>query len=31
MKEYNQPAVETYGTVEEITQSGTDDGYSEPR
>jgi len=27
MKEYNRPAVETYGSVEELTQGTIDDGY----
>jgi hypothetical protein len=27
MKEYNRPTVETYGTVEEITQEDLDGGY----
>ena len=29
MKEYTRPTVETYGSVEELTQTGTDDGYNE--
>jgi len=31
MKEYNRPTVETYGSVEELTESGMDDGYDQPR
>jgi hypothetical protein len=27
MKEYNRPAVETYGTVEELTEKPRDGGY----
>jgi hypothetical protein len=30
MKEYNRPAVETYGSVEELTQNTKDDGYGVP-
>jgi len=27
MKEYNRPTVETYGSVEDLTQNTVDDGY----
>lgn len=27
MKEYESPTIETYGTVEELTESEIDDGY----
>lgn len=29
MADYNPPTVETYGSVEELTQVGYDDGYGE--
>lgn len=29
MKEYNSPTIETYGSVEELTQTGTDDSYDD--
>ncbi|WP_254839553.1 lasso RiPP family leader peptide-containing protein [Natronomonas marina] len=29
MKDYDPPTVETYGSVEELTQQGYDDGYGD--